>query len=157
MFEGNTTPAQQDTTVSTTEQDIVESVETIIHSSNQTRILDLEAQLASAQASRDYYQKLSTERWDTIIRAREAIENVLSGDINAEQTYSEFAEAFDLLGVENEHEVEFELTITYKGTITLPRGTGIDDLNADDFGLNEPEHSIYYTNVWDTEIDLSER
>ena len=118
---------------------------------------DLKSVLASTRQSRDYYQNLATERGDTILKAREAIENVLSAEDNPEDAYSEFDQAFELLGVVNEHEVEFELTITYKGTITLPRGTGIDDLDSSDFGLNEPEHNQYGGYVWDTDIELSER
>ena len=151
------TPAEQDGTTPSTTNSAELAPAWLLVETLQKENEDLKSVLASTRESRDYYQKLSTERWDTILKARESIEDVLSGDVNPEQTYEDFKDAFDLLGVVNEHEVEFELTVTYRGTITLPRGTGVDDLDTDDFGINEPTHNQYDTNVWSINSELDER
>ena len=150
MYENNTTPAEQGTagqTEPTVEQVLAEDTLTIRH---QQEIARLEDRLT-------YWIQRYDELKAMVDKVREGIEDVLSGDSNPEQTFEDFKYPFELLGVVSEHEVEFELTVTYRGTITLPRGTSLDDLDGDDFGITEPDHNQYPTNIWQQDFDLSER
>lgn len=137
MYEG-TTP--EPTEAPSTTQQYLTLAEAVL------KVADLEAQLAKVKADREYYSNLATQRADTLIKAREAIEEVLSGDVNPQSTFDDFQTAFELLGVTLSREVEVEVTVTWRGTMTLPAGVDPEDLDIDDFGIEIGGHYEYDTN-----------
>jgi sugar-specific transcriptional regulator TrmB len=143
MFENNgTTPAEQDTTTLDPAEQIKNLNDTVIMMKG--GIENLEAKLQQAEATRQYYFDLAVERYNTIQKARESIEEVLSGDINASQTFDDFKDAFELLGVTLTREVEVEINVTWRGTMTLPVGVDPEDLDIDDFDIEGfPGHNEY--------------
>lgn len=122
------------------------------------KIKDLENNLQGALSSREYWEDLANNRAQTIVKARDLIQEILEGHTEAEEIMEAFKEPFDLLGVEVEREVEIEISVTWRGTISLPLGVEVSDLDIDDFGLNEPEHNEYssyfsYHGIRDYSID----
>ena len=106
---------------------------------------ELEKQLIFAEKDRDNWIKWCANAEATINQARDSIETVLAGDIEATETFEAFQEAFELLGVSLNRQVEIEVTITWRGTIELPHGTDPEDLDIDDFASCDPDHNYYQT------------
>ena len=80
-------------------------------------------------------------------KAKELIEDVLAGDLDPATTFEEFREAFELLGVKATREVEIEISVTWRGTIELPLGVEVDDLDVDDFGISIDGHHEYDSSI----------
>lgn len=111
MFESQgTTPAQQD---STTPKPTYE---------------ELEAKLALVTETADTWRSNYYESQDLITKARRHFEEILSGDIDAQQTYEDFQIPFELLGVEATREVQVTVTASWSGSVHLPYGTDLDDV-----------------------------
>lgn len=144
MFESQSnTPAEQDSTTPDPVRELLAKI-----TKKDEAIADLEAQLASARADREYWFNRSSEHSTTIERAREAIEEVLAGDVNPQSTFDDFQTAFELLGVSLNREVEIEVTVTWRGTINLPNGMDPEDLDIDDFGVEINGHNEYDTDFY---------
>lgn len=143
MFESQSnTPAEQASTTTGTNEQYLTLAEAV------TKLADLEAQLASARADRDYWFNRSSQHSSTIEQARESIEEVLAGDVNPQSTFDDFQHAFELLGVSLNREVEIEVTVTWRGTINLPAGMDPEDLDIDDFGVEMNGHNEYDTEFY---------
>lgn len=153
MYE-NTTPAEQVELAKAgiaRVADLEQQVKNLIEDRDnwEKRHVDLEEIATKYKTDRDYYSDLATQRYMTIANAREAIEEVLSGDIDAKQTFDDFQTAFELLGVSLSREVEIEVTMTWRGTITVPYDVDPEDLSINDFASCDPDHSYYETNFHD--------
>lgn len=125
---------------------------------------ELEAKLAEAKKSIEYKHEEMLrykEAWDTlrlnVSKAEESFKEILAGDMDAKdimETYG--AVLVEHLSWDLENEVEVEITVTWRGTVTLPFGTEVADLDINDFGINEPEHneySSYFRGITDYSID----
>ena len=140
MFESQgTTPAEQDSTPSVT-------------------IMQLQSQLQHLQASHDNYKRLYLDASNTISEAREVIQDVLAGDIDAQATYEAFRDAFEGLGVSMTRLVNIDLSITWRGTIALPHGIDVSDLDIDDFRVSIDGHREYEAefNSWHEDASIEE-
>jgi hypothetical protein len=128
-----TTPAQQDSTTQ-----LVNAVETrqATLEEQAKQIIKLETELASTKESRAYYMGLHSTATDTIENARKLIQEVLAGDMDAEGTFDAFRAPFELLEVSLEHDVEVEITVTWRGTITVPFNVDPQDLDDYDFSID---------------------
>lgn len=138
-------------------QDSTESVEAIVSAITpeamlqaditilEAKIATLESNLAWANSRVESAQSNSVNYLGTIISARQAIQEVLAGDVDAQQTFEDFRTAFELLGVTLDREVEIEISVTWRGTITLPTGVDPEDLDIDDFGISIGDHAEYET------------
>ena len=85
------------------------------------RIADLEAELTRSKGrEQDYYEQIT--------KARKHFEEILSGDIDAQQTYEDFQIPFELLGVDATREVQVTVTANWSGVVHLPYGTDLDDV-----------------------------
>ena len=115
--------------------------------SAQARVTSLTATLAEAnQRIHDEMDKgINAE--ETIRKAREMFEEILAGDLNAKQTFEDFEEPLTLLGVKATREVSVEISVTWRGTIELPLGVEVDDLDIDDFGISIDGHSEYDSDI----------
>lgn len=109
----------------------------------QAKVVELEHQLVKAEQARDFHKELHFKFAGIIDQARESIEEVLAGDVNAKQTVEDFEHAFALLGVTLDREVEIEVSMTWRGSIRLPFGVDVEDLDIDDFASCDPDHSEY--------------
>lgn len=96
----------------------------------------LQAKLYQAEQARDFHKELHFKFASVIEQARKSIEDVLEGDINAKDTFRDFEEAFELLGVSIEREVEVEIVLTWRGTVTLPGNIDPEDLSDYDFSAD---------------------
>lgn len=123
------------------------------------KIKDLENTLQGAVSGREYWEDLANSRAETIVQARNLIQEILEGDINAKQTFEDFKEPFELLGVEITRTVEIEVSITWRGNIELPLGVEVSELDIDDFDVAFNGHNEYETdmNTWYEDYDISER
>lgn len=128
------------------------------------RIAELEAKVAELGKSVEYKHEEMLrykEAWDTlrnnVSNAESAFKEILSGDVDATsimETYG--AVLVEHLSWDLENEVEVVITVTWRGTVSLPFGTDASDLDIDDFGLNEPEHNEYsshFDGIHDYSID----
>lgn len=145
MFEsnGNTPEPAQDSTTRIAE--LVKAVETrqATLEAQASTILELEARVAGAVNELELMRARSLMAEETIRDARKSIEDVLAGDLDPATTFEEFREAFELLGVKATREVEIEISVTWRGTIELPLGVEVDDLDVDDFGISIDGHHEY--------------
>ena len=116
---------------------------------------ELETKLASMIADRDYWLNSAKKYSMVIDTAKESIEEVLASDVDAEQTYADFKDAFDLLGVSIEREVDVTVTVTFTGTMTLPAGVDPEDLGAYDWSA-ELEHNYYGSDFTVDDIEAKE-
>lgn len=112
-----------------------------------TRIAELEAQVAELTKDRDYWVSRTGQKVAIIENARIAIEEVLAGDVDPATTFEEFREAFELLGVKATRQVKVEISVTWRGTIELPLGVDVDDLDIDDLGIEIAGHSEYDSDI----------
>lgn len=110
-------------------------------------VADLEAKIAELEKDRDYWVSRTGEKVAIIENARIAIEEVLAGDVDPATTFEEFREAFELLGVKATREVSIEISVSWRGTIELPIGVEVDDLDIDDFDVRGPNHNEYDCNL----------
>ena len=121
-----------------------------------TRINTLEADLASAKADLNHWQEKTQIAQSTISKARVWFEDMLAGDIDAANTVEEFKELIDILGVEATREVRLEIEVTWRGSIQLPYGVDVEDLDIDDFNLDTPQHNYHDSDFsWDGIADYS--
>lgn len=164
MTENNTTPDYQ-STVEKARDFYANKTESVFTSEERLNaenaeleltITKLEAQVESLKSLLTQAQsesQIKLERaWNEearalgiISKARDLIQEVLAGDTDAEATFEAFSAPFELLGVSLNREVEIEITMTWRGTIELPRGTDPEDLDIDDFASCDPDHNYYQT------------
>jgi hypothetical protein len=79
----------------------------------------------------DDADKLRQDTLETIIRARNLIEETLATDIDADQTFEDFREAFELLGVKMTETKEYTVTAVWTVSMKHPRGYDMDDVAFD--------------------------
>ncbi len=110
----------------------------------EARIVELTNQLAQANTAKDsWYDSWKNLRAD-VDKAEREFKDILAGDMDAAdivQTYGEVL--IDNLGWEFSRQAEVVISVTWRGTVELPFGTEVDELDIDDFGLNQPEHGEY--------------
>lgn len=149
MFEsnGNTPEPAQDSTTRIAE--LVKAVETrqATLEAQASTILELEARVAGAVNELELMRARSLMAEETIRKARIAIEEVLAGDTDPGITFEQFREAFELLGVKATRQVKVEISVTWRGTIELPLGVEVDDLDIDDLGISIDGHSEYDSDI----------
>jgi hypothetical protein len=138
MFESQgTTPAQQDST--TPEPTIAEL---------QARVAQLTETLAQAnQRISDEMDKVGNLE-SKIYKAEQAFKDILAGDMDASDIVETYGEALtEHLGWQFAREVEIEISVTWRGTIELPHGVDVDDLDVDDFGIEINGHHEYESEI----------
>ena len=96
-----------------------------------TEITRLQAELERRTRWYDDANKLRQDTLETIIRARNLIEETLATDIDADQTFEDFREAFELLGVKMTETKEYTVTAVWTVSLTHTRGYDIDDVAFD--------------------------
>ena len=127
----------------------------------------LTKQLAEANAAverieknRDYYHSKYTAYENSINRAKDALfEAVKDGDIEADDTLVETLA--DIFGWSLTTEVEVTLTATFTGTLTMPLGKTLDDIDSNDFNAEitldwTKNREDWEFELGDTELELEE-
>jgi len=150
MFEQDgTTPASQDsTTPALTIEELqakVELLENNLAFAN-SRVESVTQTLAQAnQRISDEMDKVGNLE-SKIYKAEQAFKEILAGDIDASEIVDTYGQIFaDHFGWEFTREVKIEINVTWRGTIELPYGVDVDDLDIDDFGIDNPDHNEYQT------------
>lgn len=117
---------------------------------------NLEAQVTTLTNERNNWQHWHNALSSKVDKAEEGFKEILAGDMDAKDIIETYGEVLsEHLGWEFNNEVEIEIQVTWRGTINLPYGTEVSDLDIDDFGLNEPCHNEYDTNFWNGIHDYS--
>jgi hypothetical protein len=118
----------------------------------EARIQELTNELAQANTAKDsWYDSWKNLRAD-VDKAEEGFKEILAGDMDASDIIESYGAVMtEHLGWEFTRQAEVVITVTWRGTIELPFGTEVDELDIDDFGLNEPSHNEYST--WFDRID----
>lgn len=114
------------------------------------------AKIAELEKSVEYkhdemlsYKKAWDDLRDKVNNAQEAFKEILAGDMDAKDIMDTYGKAMaEHLDWDFYNEVEIDITVTWRGTISLPFGTDVEDLDIDDFGLNEPCHNEYDTSFY---------
>lgn len=123
----------------------------------------LEARIQELTKSVEYkdeemlrYKKAWDDLRHKLDKAEEAFKEILAGDMDAKDIVETYGEVLaEHLDWQFNNEVEIEIQVTWRGTINLPYGTEVSELDIDDFGLNEPCHNEYDTNFWNGIYDYS--
>ena len=109
----------------------------------------LEARIEELTRDKDYWHQKHLALETKVSQAEEAFKEILAGDTEATDIIDTYGKAMaDHLGWEFTREVEIDITVTWRGTVSLPFGTDVEDLDIDDFGLNEPCHQEHDTNFY---------
>lgn len=113
----------------------------------QALLLEYRTQARRYEEAQESAQGRIDELLNKLHKAKTLIEEVLNGDTEAEQTYSDFQEAFELLEVEATKQHRVEVIVTWRGTIELPLGKSVDDLDGSEFDSNQLTHDTYYSDL----------
>ncbi len=110
----------------------------------EARIQELTNELAQANTAKDsWYDSWKNLRAD-VDKAEREFKEILAGDMDASEIIETYGAVMtEHLGWEFNREVEVVITVTWRGTVELPLGTEVSELDIDDFGLNDPEHGEY--------------
>ncbi len=114
------------------------------------RIAELEAEngrIAELEREAEANRKDSVRWFDVVMKAREQIEEILAGHTEQAELVEAFEEPFTLLGVSMTRTVQIEISATWRGTIELPLGVEVEDLDIDDFNFRDPEHNEYESSI----------
>lgn len=101
-------------------------------------------EIATLKADRDTYAKRLTDlqaKWDKAVRLFEA--SLEEDGVDTDDLNENTRELVELFGIEFTKEVEVRVTVTYSGTVTIPKNADIDDIET---GLS------YYDSL-DLELD----
>ncbi len=125
----------------------------------QARIIELEAKLVEVMESRDKWAQWHNELKVSIRKAEEGFRDILGGDMDATEIIESYGAVFaEHLGWEFTREFEIELTVTYRGTIELPFGKGVNDIDAGDFSVESYiGHDSYNADLTHWNSDVEER
>jgi hypothetical protein len=122
------------------------------------KVIDLEAKLADMTTAKDSWYKSWSDLTVDIRRAEAEFKDVLEGDIDSEDIIKAYGPALSHLGWSFTREVEIELTVTYRGTIELPVGIEVDNLDASDFSVESYiGHDSYNADLTHWNSDVEER
>jgi hypothetical protein len=114
----------------------------------QARIAELDNQLAEMTTSKESWYQSWSELRASIHKAEQAFRDILAGDMDASDIVETYGEAFtEHLGWQFAREVEIEISVTWRGTIELPHGVDVDDLDVDDFGIEINGHHEYESEI----------
>jgi hypothetical protein len=110
----------------------------------QARIVELTNELAQTKLSKDSWYDTWKDLRADVDKAEREFKDILAGDMDAADIVQTYGEVLaNNLGWEFNREAEVVITVTWRGTVSLPFGTEVDELDIDDFGLNDPEHNEY--------------
>ena len=110
----------------------------------QARIVELTNELAQTKLSKDSWYDTWKDLRADVDKAEREFKDILAGDMDAADIVQTYGEVLaNNLGWEFNREAEVVITVTWRGTVSLPFGTEVDELDIDDFGLNQPEHGEY--------------
>lgn len=98
---------------------------------------------AQLNLAREKNQVLSS----TLNKAENWVREQIEGSMDPKQTIEEFEGLIDILGIETTRKVEIEITVSWQGTIELPYGVEVDDLDVDDFDISISQHSQYDSDI----------
>jgi hypothetical protein len=107
-------------------------------------IADLQSKVAELTHDKDYWHQKHLALSVKVDNAQEAFKEILAGDMDAKDIMETYGAVMaEHLGWEFENEVSIEISVSWRGTVSIPFGTSVEDLDIDDFGLNEPCHAEY--------------
>lgn len=136
MYENNeATPAQPAEPIELSREQLEARIEDL---ANEVRGLSAQLNLA-----REKNQVLSS----TLNKAENWVREQIEGSMDPKQTIEEFEGLIDILGIETTRKVEIEITVSWQGTIELPYGVEVDDLDVDDFDISISQHSQYDSDI----------
>lgn len=136
MYENNeATPAQPAEPIELSREQLEARIEEL---ANEVRGLSAQLNLA-----REKNQVLSS----TLNKAENWVREQIEGSMDPKQTIEEFEGLIDILGIETTRKVEIEITVSWQGTIELPYGVEVDDLDVDDFDISISQHNQYDSDI----------
>lgn len=109
---------------------------------------NLEAEVRSLTARLNSQIELNRVQQSTLEKAENWVRDQIEGSMEPKETLEELDGLIDILGVETTREVEIEIQVSWRGTINLPYGVEVEDLDIDDFGIGDPDHNEYDTTFW---------
>lgn len=98
---------------------------------------------AQLNLAREKNQVLSS----TLNKAENWVRDEIEGSTDPKETIQELEGLIDILGVEMTRKVEIEITVTWQGSIELPYGVEVDDLDVDDFDISISQHNQYDSDI----------
>lgn len=121
------------------------------------KVAELETKLAEMTASKESWYENWSGLKASIRKAEEGFRDILGGDMDATEIIESYGAVFaEHLGWEFTREFEIELTVTYRGTIELPFGKDVDDIDASDFSVESYiGHDSYNADLthWNSEVE----
>lgn len=122
---------------------------------NELALAKTNTEMAQAKAQESYHRY--NNLFGSISKAEEAFKDILSGDTDSAEIVESYGAVLaEYLGWEFTREFEIELTVTYRGTIELPFGKDVDDLDASDFSVESYiGHDSYSADLthWNSEVE----
>lgn len=98
---------------------------------------------AQLNLAREKNQVLSS----TLNKAENWVREQIEGSMDTKQTIEDLDGLIDILGVETTREVWVEIAVSWRGTIQLPYGVEVDELDIDDFDISISQHNQYDSDI----------
>jgi hypothetical protein len=112
----------------------------------EARIQELTSELEQANTAKDSWYDSWRNLKQDVDKAERGFKEILEGDMDASDIIDSYGAVMaEHLGWEFSREVEVVITVTWRGTVEMPFGTEVSELDIDDFNLNEPCHNEYST------------
>jgi hypothetical protein len=113
----------------------------------EARIQELTNQIwtlsADLNSAREKNQVLSS----TLDKAANWVREGIEGSTDPKETIEEYQDLIDILGVELTRKVEIEISVSWRGSIELPYGVEVEDLDVDDFDISISQHNEYDSDI----------
>lgn len=136
MYENNeATPAQPAEPIELSREMLEARIQEL---TNQTWTLS-----ADLNSAREKNQVLRS----TLDKAENWVREEIEGSMDPKETIQQLEGLIDILGIETTRKVEIEITVSWQGSIELPYGVEVDDLDVDDFDISISQHNQYESDI----------
>jgi len=106
-----------------------------------------EAELAEKQVHLDNWTKRYEVAQNKLDQIEEIIRDLIAGSMDPSVVIEENQAIIDILEIETTRTVDITIEVSWEGTIELPYGVELDDIELDDFDISCGEHPEYPSNI----------
>jgi len=106
-----------------------------------------EIKLAEKQVHLDNWAKRYEVAQNKLDQIEEIIRDLIAGSMDPSVVIEENQAIIDILEIETTRTVDITIEVSWEGTIELPYGVELDDIELDDFDISCGEHPEYPSNI----------
>ena len=106
-----------------------------------------ETELAKKQAYLENWAKRYEVAQNKLDKIEEVIRDLIAGSMDPSVVIEENQVIIEILEIEMTRTVDITIEVSWEGTIELPYGVELDDIDLDDFDISCGEHPEYPSNI----------